>query len=99
MGSAGPMLPDSPYIARMNRRWKSTVRSGFATPQRSRQTPLHSQQGYPQAERTDNGPGGFTTQAFMAWAQTYGIPNIMIQPGNTMQDGYFESGSRTTGGT
>jgi hypothetical protein len=35
----------------------------------------------------------------MAWAQTYGIPNIMIQPGNTMQDGYFESGSRTTGGT
>lgn len=46
--------------------------------------------GYPQSVRTDNGPE-FTSNAFMAWAQTHGIRHILIQPGRPMQNGYIES--------
>ncbi|MBU6225307.1 MAG: integrase core domain-containing protein [Burkholderiales bacterium] len=33
--------------------------------------------------------GGFSDA--MAWAQTYGIRHILIQPGRPMQNGYIES--------
>lgn len=46
--------------------------------------------GHPGAVRTDNGPE-FTSRAFMAWTQAYGIRHILIQPGRPMQNGYIES--------
>lgn len=46
--------------------------------------------GYPNVVRTDNGPE-FTSNAFMAWAQTHRIQHILIQPGRPMQNGYIES--------
>ncbi|NCW93049.1 MAG: IS3 family transposase [Actinobacteria bacterium] len=46
--------------------------------------------GYPDMVRTDNGPE-FTSRVFMAWAQTHGIRDILIQPGRPMQNGYIES--------
>lgn len=46
--------------------------------------------GYPLAARTDNGPE-FTSRAFMAWAQSHGSRQFLIEPGRPMQNGYIES--------
>jgi putative transposase len=46
--------------------------------------------GYPSAVRTDNGPE-FTSWAFIAWTQRYGIEHLLIEPGKPMQNRYIES--------
>ena len=52
--------------------------------------PRNTVPGYPAAVRTDNGPG-FTSRAFIGWAQSHGIRHNLIEPGRPMQNGYIES--------
>lgn len=40
--------------------------------------------------RTADGPE-FTSHAFIAWAQSHGAPPILIQPEQSMHNGYIES--------
>ena len=46
--------------------------------------------GYPVAVRTDNGPE-LTSRAFMAWAHSHGVQQILIEPGKPMQNGYMST--------